>query len=246
MEWLDLRGVLPDSQFGFRPGMSVAMALACAQADWAAAKARGEFVGVMAFDLSAAFDTIDMEPLVEKLKCAGVWGRPLEWLISYMSGRSQSVIWIDTKSGSRPLTHGVAQGSILGPLLFLVMVADLPEYVTRGTPKAKMLCYADDSTLYQTADSKETFKSDLEMMSKRMIQYCNDNGLVINSAKTKLLLSFKDNLEVTVGDSTVFADPEICLLGNDYNTNFATSPYLSKLATEAKSRAAMIYRTGPW
>ena len=109
-----------------------------------------------------------------------------------------------------------------------------------------MMCYADDSTLYQTADSKETLKSDLEMMSKRMIQYCNDNGLVINSAKTKLLLSFKDNLEVTVGDSTVFADPEICLLGNDYNTNFATSPYLSKLATEAKSRAAMIYRTGPW
>ena len=215
MEWLDLRGVLPDSQFGFLPGRSVAMALACAQADWAAAKARGEVVGVMAFDLSAAFDTIDKEHLIEKLKSAGVWGRPLEWLISYMSDRSQSVIWNDTKSESRPLTHGVAQGSILGPLLFLVMVADLPEYVTRGTPKAKMMCYADDSTLYQTADSKETFKSDLEMMSKRMIQYCNDNGLVINSAKTKLLLSFKDNLEVTVGDSTVFADPEICLLGID-------------------------------
>ena len=72
LEWLDLRGVLPDSQFGFLPGRSVAMALACAQADWAAAKARGEVVGVMAFDLSAAFDTIDMEPLIEKLKSAGV------------------------------------------------------------------------------------------------------------------------------------------------------------------------------
>ena len=156
------------------------MALACAQADWAAAKARGEFVGVMAFDLSAAFDTIDMELLIKKLKSAGVWGRPLEWLISYMSGRSQSVIWNDTKSGSQTLTHGVAQGSILGPLLFLVMVADLPEYVTSGTRKAKMMCYADDSTLYQTADSKETLKSDLEIMSKKMIRCCNDNGLVIN------------------------------------------------------------------
>jgi hypothetical protein len=242
MAWLDLKGVLPDSQFGFRPGRSVAMALACAQADWAAAKARGEVVGVMAFDLSAAFDTIDAEPLIEKLKSAGVWGTPLQWLISYMSGRSQSVIWNDTKSGSRPLTHGVAQGSILGPLLFLVMVADLPEYVTSGTPKAKMMCYADDSTLYQTAVSKESLKSDLELMSKKMIRYCNDNGLVINSAKTKLLLSSKDNFEVVVGDSIVCADPEICLLGIDYNTNFATSPYLQKLATEAKSRAAMIYR----
>ena len=209
---------------------------------WAAAKARGEIVGVMAFDLSAAFDTIDAAPLLEKLKSAGVGGTPLKWLKSYMSGRSQSVIWNDMKSGPRPLTHGVAQGSILGPLLFLVMVADLPNYVTSGTPKAKMMCYADDSTLYQSADSKESLKSDLEMMSKRMIKYCNDNGLIINSAKTKLLISSKDNFDIIVGDSTVHADPEICLLGIDYNTNFSTSPYLHKLATEAKSRAAMIYR----
>ena len=144
-------------------------------------------MGVMAFDLSAAFDTIDVVPLIEKLKSAGVGGTPLKWLKSYMSGRSQSVIWNGMKSGSRPLTHGVAQGSILGPLLFLVMVADLPEYVTNGTPNAKMMCYADDSTLYQTAKSKESLKSDLEMMSKKMISYCNDNGLIINSSKTKLL-----------------------------------------------------------
>ena len=142
----------------------------------------------------------------------------------------------------RPLTHGVAQGSILGPLLFLVMVADLPKYVTNGTPNAKMMCYADDSTLYQSAKSMELLKVDLEMMSTRMIKYCNNNGLIINSAKTKLLLSSKDDFEVTVGDSIVHADPEICLLGITFDTNFATSPYLRILATEAKSRSAMIYR----
>ena len=242
MDWFDVKGVLPDSQFGFRPGMSVAMALACAQADWAAAKARGEVVGVIAFDLSAAFDTIDAGPLIDKLKSAGIEGTPLKWLRSYMSGRSQSVIWNGTKSEPRPLTHGVAQGSILGPLLFLVMVADLPKYVTNGTPNAKMMCYADDSTLYQSAKSKELLKVDLEMMSTRMIKYCNNNGLIINSAKTKLLLSSKDDFDISVGDSIVHADPEICLLGITFDTNFATSPYLRKLATEAKSRSAMIYR----
>ena len=241
-EHLDRRGFLPDSQFGFRPDRSVAMALACAQADWAAAKARGEVVGVMAFDLSAAFDTIDVVHLMEKLKSAGVRGTPLKWMESYMTGRSQSVLWNGTKSGSRPLTHGVAQGSILGPLLFLVMVADLPNYVTSETPKAKMMCYADDSTLYLSAKSMESLKSNLELMSKKMIQYCHDNGLVINSAKTKLLLSSKDNFEMFVGDSIVRADTEISLLGIDYNTNFSTAPYLQKLATEAKSRASMIYR----
>ena len=122
------------------------------------------------------------------------------------------------------------------------MVADLPKYVTSGTPNAKMMCYADDSTLYQSAKSKESLKADLEMMSRKMIKYCNDNGLVINSAKTKLLLSSKDSFEVLVGDSIIHADSEIRLLGIDYDTNFSTSPYLRQLATEAKSRAAMIYR----
>ena len=105
-----------------------------------------------------------------------------------------------------------------------------------------MMCYADDSTLYLSAKSKKSLKSDLELMSKKMIRYCNDNGLVINSDKTKLLLSSKDNFEMSVGDSIVHADPEICLLGIQYDTNFSTSPYLKTLATEAKSRAAMIYR----
>ena len=146
-EHLEANNVLPDSQFGFRSNRSVAMALACAQANWADAKAKGNLVGVMAFDLSAAFDTIDAAPLIDKLENAGVKGTPLKWLKSYMSGRSQSVIWNDNQSGPLSLTHGVAQGSILGPLLFLIMVADLPEYFTQGSTNAKMTNYADDSTL---------------------------------------------------------------------------------------------------
>ena len=67
LDYLEAKNVLPDSQFGFRPNRSVAMALACAQADWAGEKAKGNFVGVMAFDLSAAFDTIDAAPLIKKL-----------------------------------------------------------------------------------------------------------------------------------------------------------------------------------
>ena len=110
----------------------------------------------MAFDLSAAFNTIDVVHLIKNLKSAGVGGTPMKWLKSYMSGRSQSVIWNGTKSGSHPLTHGVAQGSILGPLLFLVMVEDLPKYVTSGTPKAKIMCYADDSTLNPRSCSNQT------------------------------------------------------------------------------------------
>ena len=111
-------------------------------------------MGVMAFDLTAAFDTINAAPLLDKLENAGVKGAPLNWLRSYMTGRSQSVVWNDNQSSPLPLTHGVAQGSILGPLLFLVMVADLPEYVTRGSPNSSMMCYCDDSILSVIAKTK--------------------------------------------------------------------------------------------
>ena len=148
LEWLEEHGFLPESQFGFRPGRSAAMALLCAQSDWMDAKSIGEAVGVMAFDLSSAFDTISAATLLEKLESAGVTGQPLLWMKSYTSGRSQCVVWNDSTSEFSPLTYGVPQGSILGPILFLVMVADLPEFVTNGSKNAKMVSYADDSTLY--------------------------------------------------------------------------------------------------
>ena len=242
LDWFELKKVLPDSQFGFRPSRSVAMALACAQADWASEKAKGNFVGVMAFDLSAAFDTIDPTALLKKLESTGVKGTPLKWLESYMSGRSQSVIWNGKQSKPLNLTHGVAQGSILGPLLFLVMVADLPDYVTKDFKNGKLVCYADDSTLYVTSKTKDGLKSDLEIMSKRMIDYCSKNFLIINSAKTQLLVSWNGEFEVCVGTSSIKAVSEICLLGIDYDKNFSTAPYLRNLATEAKTRAALIYR----
>ena len=112
------------------------MALACAQMDWIEAKSNNDIVGVMAFDLSAAFDTVASQTLPTKLESTGVTGTALKWFYSYMNGRSQKVLWNENISESCPLTHGVPQGSILGPTLFLVMIADMPKYVT-----SKNFCY---------------------------------------------------------------------------------------------------------
>ena len=106
-----------------------------------AAKNRGDAVAVIAYDFSAAFDIIDLVPLTQQLEAFGVVGMPLKWIKSYMSERSQSVVWNNTTSSPIDLTHGVPQGSILGPLLFLVMVSELPSYVTYGVSKnVNVLC----------------------------------------------------------------------------------------------------------
>ena len=105
-----------------------------------------------------------------------------------------------------------------------------------------MCCYADDSTLSVCAKTKESLKAELERLSKRMIEYCKKTGLIMNSGKTQLLISSKEKFEVNVGESVIESVSEICLLGIDFDTNFSTAPYLQKLATEAKTRAAVIYR----
>ena len=66
------RNFLPDSQYGFLPGRSVAMGLICAQTDWVIAKSKGDFVGILAFDLSSAFDTVDPVTLIKKLQLLGM------------------------------------------------------------------------------------------------------------------------------------------------------------------------------
>ena len=233
---------MPDSQYGFLPGRSVTMGLICSQTDWVSAKSKGNFVGVLAFDLSAAFDTINSTKLIKKLQKGGVKGRPLQWIKSYMPGRTQSVLWNDSMSNSCPLTHGVPQGSILGPLLFLVMIADLPTYVISDMEMANMMSYADDCNIYVYAKSLGMLKYKLETLSKRMILYCQKTGLILNNEKTQLMTSTKKDFEVNIGSCLIKAKHEINILGVDYDTNFTTNPCLEKLARDAKTRAALINR----
>ena len=159
-----------------------------------------------------------------------------------MTGRSQYVLWNDLKSSSLPLTQGVPQGSILGPLLFLVMIANLPNSVIGDMETAKMMCYADDCTMYTHAKSLEVLKSNLEKLFRRMMLYCQETGLILKNEKTQLLVSSKKGFEIDIGSSLIKAKSEINILGVDYNTNFSTHPYLQKLACEAKTRAALIKR----
>jgi hypothetical protein len=120
------------SQFGFWRGRSCTMALSTAQGEWLKAVEAGSIVDVLAFDLSAAFDTLDPAVLLPKLEALGILGRPLTWFTSYLNGGSQIVDWAGLRSSAALVKFGVRQGSILGPLLFLIHVADLPDAIRVG------------------------------------------------------------------------------------------------------------------
>ena len=90
----------------------------------------------------------------------------------------------NTKSSFRPISCGVLQGSILGPLLFLLFINDLPLY----TSNVFIDMYADDTTLYYIHTSQETIERNLQIALNELNIWCKNNGMVLNTAKTKVML----------------------------------------------------------
>ena len=107
---------------------------------------KGHQNDVVVMDFAKAFDKVAHNRLLYKLPSYGVKGNTLGWIGSFLSGRSQKVVLEGKSSSSAPVLSGVPQGSVLGPVLFLIYINDLPEYVSNST----VLLFADDTFLYLT------------------------------------------------------------------------------------------------
>ena len=107
----------------------------------------GEVSVLCLLDLSAAFDTVDHELLVKRLECKfGIVGQPLEWIKSYLTSRSFSVKYQSEMSSTVNLVCSVPQGSVLGPLLFILYTSELPEVAS--CYNTHVHSYADDTQLF--------------------------------------------------------------------------------------------------
>ena len=100
-------------------------------------------------DLKNAFDTVDHKFLVDKIFKYGIRGNILNWFKSYLTNRKQYVYWQDTNSEIETVSCGVPQGSILGPLLFILYVNDLPNVSNKCVP----ILFADDTTILFEANN---------------------------------------------------------------------------------------------
>jgi len=133
-----------NNQFGYRSKRSTATALFSFADEVLLNIEKGHICGAVFFNLTKAFDTLHHGILMSKLSSVGVSARALEWITSYLSNRKQRTSCENELSDALPVTFGVPQGSILGLLLFLVHINDLPAVIEHS----EVSRYADDTVLY--------------------------------------------------------------------------------------------------
>ena len=147
---------------GFRSGRSCITQLMESIHDWVDSLENKQPVNVVYLDYKKAFDSVPHERLLVKLHAYGIRGNLLLWIRSFLTNRKQRVVINGKSSNLAPVISGIPQGSVLGPILFLIYVNDLPEVA-----RSKLKLFADDTKLYKSIKyvvDEEILQTDLNSL----------------------------------------------------------------------------------
>ena len=182
-------------------------------------------------DLSKAFDTINHDIILAKLDFYGIRGIVYDGMTSYLSNRSQYVHFDDCKSPLMSINCGVPQGSVLGPLLFVIYMNDLPDCLN----KANGILFADDTTLYISSDSLEELYNDMNLELKTLSDWFLANKLSLNLNKTNYMLftnrcfANDDAANLCVGDIIIERKACVKFLGINIDENLTWNNHIVML-----------------
>jgi hypothetical protein len=173
--------ILSNNQNGFRQKRSTHTAISSALKYILEALNNKEKTVGLFFDLSRAFDTIDHTLLLRKLETIGVRGITNKWAESYLQNRIQTVYVNNGKSDTRENTLGVPQGSILGPLFFIIFINDMDKLLSNNE---KIILYADDTNMLLKDTNATNLAAKATNSANLFNQWCITNGLTVNVNKT--------------------------------------------------------------
>ena len=204
---------------------------------------QGKQVDVLILDFSKAFDTVPHRRLLGKLEHYGVRDNLLRWCESFLVGRFQSVLVDGVKSAEESVLSGVPQGTVLGPLMFLLYINDLPSRVNIDT---RCRLFADDCLLYRIIDGLED-QVQLQSDLRELEQWAADWGMQFNPSKCHVLSANKRShhhqyFYELCGVVLKSVESEK-YLGVTLSSDLSWSSHITAICTKANQKLGFIKRT---
>ena len=193
MDFLNENKLLSKNQFGFRPKMSTELAAVKFIDEIQMSVDKGNLAGAVFIDLTKAFDTISHSKLLGKLPQYGITGVELDWFKDYLFKRATCISYNNHVSQECHLRTGVPQGSIIGPLLFLISFNDIVDVINQS----RIVKYADDVVLYAEGKTTESINSKLTSDMANVANWLDENDLIIN-------LKGRENRSTIIWNSQAF------------------------------------------
>jgi hypothetical protein len=228
--YLNFHDLIPHSQSAYRPSHSTETALLKVTNDILTALDGGDVSVLALLDLSAAFDTIDHVTLLGRLHTLyGISGSALAWFESYLIGRTQTVLVDGQRSVPAPLAFGVPQGSVLGPILFILYTKPLSSLIQSHSVSNQS--FADDTQLYKPTPPADTHAAiqTIQTCILDVKSWMVENKLKLNDEKTEVLLCMKKSTTFPTSQPTSVqvANTDISFSSSARNLGFTISPNMT-------------------
>ena len=243
-KFLEDNNILYNKQYGFRKGNSTIFSLIEITEKIKESIDKGKFGCGIFIDLRKAFDTVNHNILLTKLEHYGVRGVELNWFESYLNGRQQYVFLNGESSDLKSINCGVPQGSVLGPLLFLLYINDLPNI----SKILDFFLFADDTNIYYQDDSLIKLEKIVNKEIRKLYLWLNVNRLSLNIDKTNFVIfhpfnkPLKTNITIMIHKKAISEKNSIKYLGVMIDSTLSWKDHVLHLSKKLSRVVGILYK----